>query len=97
MNDVNYTNPTSRKQGSANPVWAYAGLVLQKKNRDSHLGEVLLLVEDVHEAEDEDGGHVNGQGDEEHEEVAIVPASDAVVDPRTVVVKNLKIEIRSFP
>ena len=63
--------------------------MLQKKNRDSHLGEVLLLVEDVHEAEDEDGGHVNGQGDEEHEEVAIVPASDAVVDPRTVLVKNL--------
>ena len=60
-----------------------------KKNCDSHLGEVLLLVEDVHQAEDEDGGHVNGQGDEEHEEVAIVPASDAVVDPRTVVVKNL--------
>ena len=65
------------------------GSCYRRKNCDSHLCEVLLLVEDVHEAEDEDGGHVNGQGDEEHEEVAIVPASDAVVDPRTVVVKNL--------
>jgi hypothetical protein len=44
----------------------------------------------VDEAEDEDGGHVDGQRDEEHEEVAVVPAPDAVVHPRAVVVENLQ-------
>ena len=38
---------------------------------------------------DKDGDHVDGQEDEEAEKVAIVPASDAVVDPWTVVVKGL--------
>jgi hypothetical protein len=33
---------------------------------------------------------VDGQRDEEHEEVAVVPAPDAVVHPRAVVVENLR-------
>ncbi len=32
-------------------------------------------MEDVDEAEDEDGGHVEGQGDQEHEEVPVVTST----------------------
>ena len=39
----------------------------------TNLREGILIVEDVDEAEDEDGGHVQGQGDQEHEEVPVVP------------------------
>ena len=46
-------------------------------------------MEDVNEAEDEDGGHVDRERDQEHEEVAIISTSDALVDPRTVMVKYL--------
>ena len=33
MDSIERSNPSSTKQGSANPVGAYAKLVLQKKNR----------------------------------------------------------------
>ena len=46
-------------------------------------------MKDMDETEDEDSDHVEGERDEEHEEVPIVPAPDAVVDPGTVVVKYL--------
>ncbi len=46
-------------------------------------------MEDVDKAEDEDGSHVHGQGDQEHEEVSVVAATDAVVNPRAMVVKHL--------
>ena len=36
---------------------------------------MILAVEDVDKAEDEYGGHVEGEGDQEHEEVAVVPSS----------------------
>jgi hypothetical protein len=39
------------------------------------LDEVVLPVEDVDEAEDEDGGHVEGQRDQEHEEVPVVTST----------------------
>ena len=45
----------------------------------------------MYEAEYENGCHVNGQGDEEHEEVAVVASPDAVVHPRAVMVEYLKI------
>ena len=32
----------------------------------------LLVIEDVDEAENKDADHVKGEGDEEHEEVAVV-------------------------
>jgi hypothetical protein len=32
-------------------------------------------VEDVDEAEDEDGGHVEGQRDQEHEEVPVITST----------------------
>lgn len=32
-------------------------------------------MEDIDEAEDEDAGHVDGERDEEHEEVAVVPST----------------------
>jgi hypothetical protein len=42
---------------------------------------MILFAEDVNEAEDENGGHVKGQGDEKHEEVAVVPPScKALID-----------------
>ena len=49
----------------------------------------LLVVDHIDETEDEDAGHVDGEGDEEHEEVAVVPAADTVVDPGAVVVEYL--------
>ena len=41
----------------------------------TNLEEMILAVEDVDKAEDEYGGHVEGEGDQEHEEVAVVPSS----------------------
>ena len=46
-------------------------------------------MKDMDETEHEDPDHVEGEGDEEHEEVPIVPPPDAVVDPGAVVVKYL--------
>ena len=53
-------------------------------------GEVSAVVEHVDEAEDEDGRHVEREGDEEHEEVSVVASPDAVVHPGAVVVENLR-------
>jgi hypothetical protein len=53
------------------------------------LGEVILVGEHVDEAKDEDGDHVNRQGEEEHEEVSVVPPSYTVVDPGAVMVEYL--------
>ena len=66
-------------------------------DEDGHFAEVVTLVEDVDQAEDEDGGHVAREGDEEHEEVAVVAATDAVVHPGAVVVEDLqKLEKKHF-
>ena len=43
----------------------------------------------MHETEHKDPDHVDGERDEEHEEVSVVPPSYAVVDPGTVVVEYL--------
>jgi len=53
------------------------------------IGEVVLVVEDVDQAEDEDGDHMDRQRQQEHEEVSVIPSSNAVVDPRAVVIKYL--------
>jgi hypothetical protein len=45
-----------------------------ERKSETDLDEVVLPVEDVDEAEDEDGGHVEGQRDQEHEEVPVVPS-----------------------
>ena len=55
----------------------------------AYLSQLILVVEDVYEAEDEDPNHVYGERYEEHEEVSVVPPSYAVVDPGTVVVEYL--------
>lgn len=47
------------------------------------------MMQDKEDGPDEYGDHVDGQEDEEAEKVAIVAASDAIIDPRTVVVKRL--------
>lgn len=56
----------------------------------------LPVVEDKDEAKREDSNHVDGQRQQEEEEVAVVPSSYAVVDPGTVVVKVLKKEEGSY-
>ena len=56
----------------------------------SYLRERFFFVKHVNETEDKDGGHVHRQRDEEHEEVAVVPAADAVVYPRAMVIEDLK-------
>ena len=43
----------------------------------------------MHETEHKDPDHVDGERDEEHEEVSVIPPSYAVVDPGTVVVEYL--------
>ena len=47
------------------------------------------MVEDVEEAEAKHARDVGRQGEQEEEEVTVVPASDAVVHPGAVVVKLL--------
>ena len=46
-------------------------------------------MKDMNETEHEDPDHVKGEGDEEHEEVPVIPPPNAVVDPGAVVVKYL--------
>ena len=55
-----------------------------------YLREIVPVVKHVDEAEDEDGSHVNGERDQEHEEVAVIPPADAVVHPRAVVIEDLE-------
>lgn len=43
----------------------------------------------MNETQRENGRHVDRQRDEEHEEVSVVSATNAVVDPRTVMVEHL--------
>jgi len=53
------------------------------------LSQFVLALEHVQQREDEYAQHVHGEGDEKEEEEAIVPAADAVVDPRTVMIEGL--------
>ena len=54
-----------------------------------HRGQLVFVVEDVNETKNEYSDHVNCEGDEEHEEVSVVPPSDTVVDPGTMVIEDL--------
>jgi len=49
----------------------------------------LLVVEDEDQAEDEDAGHVKRERYQEHEKVAVVPPTNAIVDPWAVMIKDL--------
>lgn len=51
--------------------------------------DVPLMVEDEEEAKAKHSHDVGRQGEQKEKEVAVVPAANAVVDPRTVVVKVL--------
>ena len=55
-----------------------------------YLVEDLLVFQNVYQGKNKYGSHVNGQGYQEHEKVSVVTTSDAVVDPRTVMIKDLK-------
>lgn len=50
----------------------------------------VFVVEDKDEAKRENPHHVNAQRQQEEEEVAVVPPSNAVVHPGTVMVKVLR-------
>ena len=59
--------------------------------RDSgmHAVQLVAVVQDVDQAEAKHVDDVQRQGQQEQEEVAVVPAADAVVHPGAVVVKVL--------
>lgn len=60
------------------------------RNDGVDLRQLLLAVEHEDEAQREDACHVHTQWDQEHEEVAVVTTSYAVVYPWTVMVKCLQ-------
>ena len=47
-------------------------------------------MEYVHEAEDEYCRHVEREGNEKHEKVAVVAPADTIIHPRAVVIEYLK-------
>lgn len=51
--------------------------------------QTILLVKHVYKTEGEDGYHVNAERAQEHEEIAVVPSTNAIVDPWAMVVKCL--------
>lgn len=53
------------------------------------LPQRVHVLQDVDEAEGEDGHHVKGERQQEQEEVAVVSPPDAVVDPGAVMVEIL--------
>lgn len=63
-------------------VWIRDGAV--------QLPQRVHVLQDVHEAQGEDGHHVKGERQQEQEEVAVVSPPDAVVDPGAVMVEILK-------
>lgn len=59
------------------------------RNYGGHLAQTILVVQHEDQAQDEDAQHVQGERDEEEEEEPIVPAADAIVHPRAVMVERL--------
>lgn len=57
----------------------------------SGLCEMVFSIEYMDEAKCEDGDHVDTEGTEEHEEIAIVSSTYAIVDPWAVMVKCLQV------
>lgn len=53
------------------------------------LPQPVHVVQHVHEAEGEDADHVDGERQQEQEEVAVVSPPDAVVDPGAVMIEIL--------
>ena len=53
-------------------------------------GQPISVVKHVHEAEDEYCRHVEREGNEKHEKVAVVAPADAVIHPGAVVIEYLK-------
>lgn len=62
-------------------VWIRDGAV--------QLPQRVHVLQDVDQAQGEDGHHVKGERQQEQEEVAVVPPPDAVVDPGAVMVEIL--------
>lgn len=60
------------------------------RNNRLDLRERFIIVHYVVQAEPKYAQHVNGERYEEEEEEPVVPSSDTVVHPRTVVVKRLE-------
>lgn len=55
------------------------------------------MVEDVKEAKAEHTHNVRGQGKEEEEEIAVVPAANTVVHPGAVMIKFLRAKRERHP
>lgn len=61
-----------------------------KRDDGGYLCQSILVLYQIIGREAKDGRHVDRQRNEEQEEIAIIPSTDAVVHPRTVMVERLK-------
>lgn len=55
-----------------------------------HSVQLLGVVENEKQAEAKDAHYVSRQGEQEQEEITVIPPANAVVDPRTVMIKILQ-------
>ena len=56
-----------------------------------HLSQFVFVQNEIIGGKAENGGHVDRQREQEQKEVAIVAPSDAIVDPRTVLIERLSL------
>lgn len=54
-----------------------------------YLRQAVLVLDQIIGREAEDGRHVDRQRNEEQEEVAVIPSTDAVIHPRTMMIERL--------
>lgn len=52
--------------------------------------KLIPVIESVQNAQRKDGDHMYTEENEKQEKVAVIPASDTVVDPRAMVIKGLE-------
>lgn len=58
--------------------------------------QLLLVVQDINQAETKHIDDVSSKRQQEEEEIAVIPPSDAVVHPRTMMVKILRGNIEAI-
>lgn len=63
--------------------------MIDLRHNTGHLAQSILSIQHKDQAQHEYAEHVQGQRDEEEEEEPIVPATNAIIYPRTVVVECL--------
>lgn len=52
--------------------------------------EVIFSIKDMDKTKCKDGDHMDAEWTQKHEEIAVVPSTYAIVDPRAVMVKSLQ-------